>query len=310
MNILLALKKKFESGEISKNEYINNMYTYHTLLFDYIDLLDQSNIDMIKINQHQLICRFKDTGIKFICIKGDKRLAPMESINFGAYETKELEMSLNLVSPKDVLFDIGANLGWYAMNVAHKRPDCTIHAFEPILQTYNYLKDNISMNKYDNINVYHLGLSDKEGVLKFYFDDELSVNASLSNVSENKNIKEIECPVKTIDLFVKQQKIDKVDFIKCDVEGAELLVFKGGYELIKKEKPIVFSEMLRKWAQKFNYHPNDIIAYFNDLGYDCFVLRENGLQKFLKVDESTIDTNYFFLHKEKHQEQIQKFLIK
>lgn len=310
MNILLTLKKKFELGEISKNEYINKMYTYHTLLFDYIDLLDQSNIDMINIDQNQLVCRFKDTGIKFICIKGDKRLAPIESINFGAYETKELEMSLNLVNPKDIILDVGANLGWYAMNIANRCQDCTIHAFEPILNTYNYLKDNISMNKYDNINVYHLGLSEKEGVLKFYFDDELSVNASLSNVSENKNIKEIECPVTTIDLFVKQQKIDKVDFIKCDVEGAELLVFKGGYELIKKEKPIVFSEMLRKWSQKFNYHPNDIIAYFNDLGYDCFVLRENGLQKFENVDESTIDTNYFFLHKEKHQEQIRQFLIK
>lgn len=51
------------------------------------------------------------------------------------------------------------------------------------------------------------------------------------------------------------------DFIKCDVEGAELLVLKGGEETLKSKKPVIFIELIRKWAQKFNYHPNEVIKF-------------------------------------------------
>ena len=310
MNILLTQKEKFESGEITKNEYIDVMYKYHTLLFDYIDLLSQSDIDLITIDKNRIICRFKKTGIKFVCTKGDKRLAPIDSLNFGKYESQELEMSLNLINKDDVIFDIGANFGWYSMNIAQKYPDCKLYAFEPIAKTYNYLNENIKLNNFENVRLSNIGLSNEEGSFTFYYDDTLSVNASLSNVSDNKNIKNVECSVSTIDSFIDKQKIKKIDFIKCDVEGAEFLVFKGGFETIKRDKPIIFSEMLRKWSAKFNYHPNDIITYFNNFGYNCFVLRKNGLLNFTKVDENTVDTNYFFLHKEKHQAQIQQFIIK
>ena len=62
--------------------------------------------------------------------------------------------------------------------------------------------------------------------------------------------------------------------------------------------------MLRKWSAKFGYHPNDIIEFFNKLGYQCFAIQNGNLINFDKVDEETIETNYFFLHKEKHQKII------
>ena len=310
MNILLSLKEKFKTGEITKGDYIDEMYKYHTLLFDYIDLLSQSDIDLITIDQNRIICRFKKSGIKFICTKGDKRLAPIDSMNFGEYEPQELEMSLNLIKKEDVIFDVGANFGWYSMNIALKYPNCKLYAFEPIPNTYHNFYENIQLNNFENILPSNIGLSDEEGSFMFYYDDTLSVNASLTNVSDNKNIKNIECFVSTIDLFIEKQKIKKIDFIKCDVEGAEFLVFKGGFKTIKRDKPIIFSEILRKWSIKFNYHPNNLIAYLNELGYSCFVLRNNGLLNFDKVDENTVDTNYFFLHKEKHQAQIQQFILK
>jgi len=310
MNTLLKYKNEFFCGNISKSDYIDEMYKYHTLLFDYIELLSQSNIDLITIDQSRLICRFKDSGIKFICTKGDKRLAPIDSINFGIYESQELDMSLNLISKENTILDVGANYGWYSMNLAKKYPKCKIYTFEPIPSTYNSLNENIKLNNFENIHTFNIGLSDEEGSFKFYYDNTLSVNASLTNVSDSNNIKETVCSVLTIDKFVEQQKINKIDFIKCDVEGAEFLVFKGGIEIIKRDLPIIFSEMLRKWSIKFNYHPNDIIAFFRNLGYDCFVLRENKLLKFLSVDENTVDTNYFFLHREKHHAQIQQFIFK
>ena len=79
---------------------------------------------------------------------------------------------------------------------------------------------------------------------------------------EVKTTQKVECNVRRMDDFVKDENINRIDFIKCDVEGSELFVYQGGIESIDRFKPIVFSEMLRKWSNKFGYHPNDIINLF------------------------------------------------
>lgn len=62
--------------------------------------------------------------------------------------------------------------------------------------------------------------------------------------------------------------------------------------------------MLRKWCAKFGYHPNDIIYFYKNMGYSCFVFREDRLIPFEQVTETTIETNYFFLHTKKHSNLI------
>ena len=107
-----------------------------------------------------------------------------------------------------------------------------------------------------------------------------------------------------MDTFVKDEKISALDFVKCDVEGAEYFVYQGGLETLKKFKPIIFSEMLRKWSAKFDYHPNDIINLLKQIGYLCFVIRGRKLEEFTLMDENTLETNFIFLHKEKHAQQV------
>ena len=177
--------------------------------------------------------------------------------------------------------------------------------FEPIPVTFNYLKKNISLNNCDGIKAFNHGLSNESGNINFYFYPELSGNASLTNVSDHEDVQVIPCRVKKLDEFALGSNVYP-DFIKCDVEGAEFLVFQGGYETIKKHKPIIFSEMLRKWAAKFNYHPNQIIIFLKDLGYRCFIPHNGQLKEFFEMDENTVETNFFFLHKEKHDSQLQK----
>jgi hypothetical protein len=97
----------------------------------------------------------------------------------------------------------------------------------------------------------------------------------------------------------------QVDFIKCDVEGAELFVFQGAIETLRDQKPVIFTEMLRKWAAKFNYHPNQIISLFTELGYQCYFSQENLLRKFSLMNDETEQTNFFFIHPERHKSLIQ-----
>jgi len=305
---LKNLKEKFAKGELDKISYINLMYEQHSILFNYSEFIKNTNIDSIEIMDNLVIAKFRDSDIRFICIPGDKRLAPLDTLNFGEYEKNELELQYKLIPTTSNIIDIGANLGWYSMHVAKNFPQSLVYAFEPIPRTFEFLNQNIKINNISNIITYQLGLSDQSGELNLYFDPLLSVNASLQNVSESENAQKITCTIITLDEFCYKNNIKQVDFIKCDVEGAELFALKGGKKTISDSKPIIFCEMLRKWSKKFNYHPNDIISFMSELNYKCLVIRGKSLEYINKVTDETIDTNFIFLHSLKHEQQITQFV--
>lgn len=142
--------------------------------------------------------------------------------------------------------------------------------------------------------------------MNFYYYPEGSGNASLNNVSGTENIQKVISHVRKIDEFVEENNLH-LDFIKCDVEGAELFVFKGGIASIERDKPIIFTELLRKWSVKFNYHPNELITLFKNLGYRCFSAKEGELIEFFTMTDATIENTFFFLHEKKHGQLIADF---
>lgn len=105
---------------------------------------------------------------------------------------------------------------------------------------------------------------------------------------------------------MNEEFIKRLDFIKCDIEGAELFALRGGKKTIEKYKPILFVAMLQKWSAKFNYHPNDIIRLMKKVGYHCFEINGEHLSWLSVMTDETVATNFFFLHTEKHMEEIQK----
>ena len=167
----------------------------------------------------------------------------------------------------------------------------------------------MGINNISNVQVFNFGFSNEEKEITFYYYPEGSGNASLANLSKSNNVEKISCYVRKLDNFVSEKNL-KVDFIKCDVEGAELLVFKGGIETIKKHKPIILAEMLRKWSANFNYHPNAIIELLSDAGYRCFTAKGEKLIEFFTMDEQTLETTFFFLHSLKHRFKINTLLKK
>ena len=80
-----------------------------------------------------------------------------------------------------------------------------------------------------------------------------------------------------------------------------MFAFRGAADIIERDHPVVFSEMLRKWSAKFDYHPNDIISFFRERGYQCHALGENGVSPVDAVTDSTVETNFIFLHTVKHE---------
>ena len=305
---LQELAGEYENGKIAKQDYIKKMHEIHRIFFEYSEYMQDTDIKSIEITDGAVVMTTREHGVSLYNDLDDIRSIPIEILNFKAYEKQELYMIDRMLEDSATFFDIGANIGWYTINIAKMKKRATVHAFEPIPKTFDYLKKNIALNNLTNANLYNFGFSDKSDLLTFYYYQEGSGNASMVNVSNQKNIEEIKCEVLLIDDFVHDQDFT-VDFIKCDVEGAELYVFQGGAKTIAKHKPIVFAEMLRKWSAKFSYHPNDIISFFKDMGFCCFTVSNGGLLEFLSMDENTEETNFFFLHREKHAKQIETLHI-
>ncbi|MFM6399666.1 MAG: FkbM family methyltransferase [Planktothrix sp.] len=302
---LLQMQLNYESGLLEKPQYIDEMYKFHQALFEYSQLLRATDIAKIEIVDDGVIFTSRNRGVKIYCDQADKRTAPFEILNFKVYEKVDSEMIFRLIEPGFNVFDIGANIGWYSLNIAKIHSHTTkIWSFEPIPKTFSSLTRNVAMNEVQNIQLHNFGFSNEEKELKFYVQPEASVSASSANITGSNNIIEIVCHVKRLDDFIRETGL-KIDFIKCDVEGGELFVYQGGLQSIQINQPIIFTEMLRKWSAQFNYHPNEIINLLSGIGYRCFTVKENYLYEFFLMEDKTVETNFFFLHSEKHSAQIQ-----
>ena len=307
MNQILRIKEKFQSGDIDKAAFVTEMYDLHRHLFDYPEALAGTNVSGFKISREGIVAEFVAPPVSMICPPGDMRMAPVEAFNFGDYEPDEIQAVRRIIEKiggSDCgFFDIGANAGFYSLSLNAYFPGIKGIAFEPIPMTYATLLKNLDINKVSNVRALNLGLADKEGELLFYtYPSQSGASSMTRNVDSNDTI-EIRCKVAVLDDFSEKEKVS-VDFIKCDVEGAELFVFKGAAKLISRDKPVVFTEMLRKWCAKYEYHPNDIIAFFDTLGYSCHVMFGDKIKECNEVTEATIATNYLFMHREKHREII------
>lgn len=297
------IKADYRLGRLNKAEYIQAMYERHAGLFDHAAHLDSTNLAEFRIKAGEVTARFKEPPIVMLCPPGDTRIAPIEAFNFGDYERTEIQLVrqvIGLLGGGKVRFlDIGANAGFYSLALSHWFPDIAGAAFEPIPATYSQLLRNFALNDVTRMRPRNLGLSDKAGELVFYTYPSQSGSSSMTRNVDAADVQEVRCQVVTLDAYCREHG-QGADFIKCDVEGAELFVFKGGTELLRHDRPAIFTEMLRKWCAKYHYHPNDIIAQLAGLGYGCHIVSDGRLVPCPTVTDETKETNFIFLHRSQH----------
>jgi FkbM family methyltransferase len=297
----------FKKGLINKADFIQKNYVEnYSILFDLVDYLPMTDISKVEITSEGVVMTYRRSGIRLSCEKKEYRTAPLETLNFMTYEEDEVSLFTKLLEGKKSFFDIGGNIGFYAIHAATLYPELKVSTFEPIPKMFEKLNQNVSLNNLGNrISTYNFGFSNKKDEVSFFIYPFGGVNASMVNVSDNTEAIEIKAKVVMLDDYVNDGNTAP-DIIKCDVEGAEKLVLDGGLQTIRNFKPVILFELLRKWSAKFNYHPNEVLSTLVDCGYQCFVSKNGSLKSFTKMDDATTETNFFFLHNQKHAEHIKK----
>jgi FkbM family methyltransferase len=132
----------------------------------------------------------------------------------------------------DIVIDAGANIGMFSALASHLGG--IVYAFEPVKEIREkYLEKTAQLNP--NINIVPLALSNKNGEVKIEVD-LINIGCSSIVFDRKDSIKEI-VKTTTLDDWVKQNNIPKVDFIKADIEGAERLMLEGAQWVLKTYAP-------------------------------------------------------------------------
>jgi len=178
-----------------------------------------------------------------------------------------------------VIFDIGAHFGYLAKEFCRIHGgSCKVYCFEPVEYTYSILSR--VMAGYPNAIVENFALSDAEGTIPISIPVKESGNLGIglshfgAELRRDFIIEHIR--TETLDSYVRHQDIQRLDFIKCDVEGAELLVFKGGSESLERFRPAIYTELEDSYTQRLGYQAQEVFAFLTMKGYRPHVLDEQG----------------------------------
>lgn len=226
---------------------------------------------------------------------------------FWRYRRRSESESIKFLLKQDLsgttLLDIGANKGIYTYWMSKKAGrQGQVFSFEPQPELGDFLAGVKESFKLQNVRIQNKGLSDKEGTFDMFRSHVGSGGAHLVEegqpLPEDNSLHRVEVEVSTLDNFFRDKDPGKISFIKCDVEGNELAVFKGGEKLLGKHMPTLLFECGHEEAEK-----GALFSYLTGLGYRGFFIHENRkidyreFNKYPYRKPSMRHRNYMFVKK-------------
>ena len=152
----------------------------------------------------------------------------------GSYELEKQRLFQHMIEPGSVVFDIGANVGFYTLLASSLvGPRGRVVAFEPVPRNLRFLKQHLRMNRVRNTLVVEAAVSNLSGEAFF----EESSNASTGRIAK---VGRLRVPIVTLDDMVEQGRAPAPQYLKIDVEGAEAGVLEGARRLLNSTHPVIF----------------------------------------------------------------------
>lgn len=224
-------------------------------------------------------------------------------------EHEEMSFISKYLKKNDIVFDVGANIGALSL-LAYAKTAHTVYAFEPTPSIVTRFQENIKLNSLENfIKVFPFAVSNKNGFVSFSVSQESERNhISFQKTSEKSKKRKVKTVA--LDSFCKSHKISQIDLLKIDVEGGEMLVFKGMKSLLKNKKvPTIIFEW-NKNAPYFNYSIGDLEKMFTEYGYSLYTIETHGLLKHFKREKFDVLQTQNVVAVLNSNKRIQKFIQK
>ncbi|MFK7924364.1 MAG: FkbM family methyltransferase, partial [Bacteroidia bacterium] len=161
----------------------------------------------------------------------------------GEYDSSLIQKFCDLFQEDWVVLDIGANVGYYTIPMAQRLKELNgeLYAFEPLTENYNALVRSAKQNSLSNATIEKIGLGEKHEKLGITLTEAGETgNAVITNdalMAERGWEAQEYIQIERLDDFAETHQVDRCDFIKVDIEGAEVLFLRGAKEIITKHRP-------------------------------------------------------------------------
>ncbi|NIA25229.1 MAG: FkbM family methyltransferase [Gammaproteobacteria bacterium] len=223
------------------------------------------------------------------------------------YLEKEMLALDGVVAPGDVCFDIGAAGGTYTYLLARMAgPSGQVHAFEPRPRPYRAIERARRLLRMNTVSVHRVGLADEEGSMEILIPSwhgvPFTTRAFLASVHSKAaeqvpdgftGLRSLTIPMTTVDRFVLDRTIRRIDFIKADVEGSELTLLEGARTSIERWHPAILLEIEERHLGRYGMHPREVVEFLTRYGYRMHAFADGVLAPVGEVTPS--ENNYLFL---------------
>lgn len=216
------------------------------------------------------------------------------------FEVEELNFIKSQLNNDGVFIDIGANIGVFSLFMAAKSRYIQVHAFDPIKLNTNLLSTSIELNGLTNIVVNETCVGSSDGTVEFSLSSD-SAYSSIIDSGRKAEVKKYQVPIITLDTYVSNMKVTRIDFIKIDVEGAEKLVIEGASKVLSN--PLLRPKFMMIELCDINLHGyktsvNEMVDLMLFNQYHPFVLKGNQLVMFDLETHANRVENIFFISSE------------
>lgn len=195
----------------------------------------------------------------------------------GFHEYRELLFLHDFLRKEMVLLDVGANIGEYSVFAAKRLTKGKVVAFEPVPALRQILHENIEMNQFANVIVNPFGLSDASGSFPIYFVGENENEGQATFFpGEIQNQRSVNAELKKLDDEWGQLSLNRLDFIKMDIEGSELRALLGARNVITRFRPFIMLEISEVTYRSAGYSLEDVSDYFKAINYRHFAIDKMG----------------------------------
>lgn len=187
----------------------------------------------------------------------------------GMFEPYSTNWLSRIIQPGMVAVDVGANFGYYAVQLSKLvGPAGQVHAFEPSQRYRERLLDHLQRNNCENVIVSDEGLSDEQSEQVLYGDD---ISATMHWADDGKPPTVAETiRLRTLDSYVEETKLTRMDFIKVDIDGHEPKFIAGAAGALERFQPIILIEFSQINLMAANSDVESLARQLTSLGYSLY----------------------------------------